>query len=123
MKAMYGALKSLRSGAAILLCTGTFAVASPASERIDLDKTTIKGNAELPKYLYVVPWRDKTKASLPEKKLRLHDLYGDLFDPVKPDYNSSPEVTAETANPTAGTDSPGGGRSTPAATDKGGVKY
>lgn len=81
--------------AALLLCAVNVAAAPPEDDRIDLNKTTIKGNAELPKYLYVVPWRDKANASLPEKKLRLHNLYGDLFDPVKPDYTSSLKLAVE----------------------------
>lgn len=55
-----------------------------AQDVIELDTTTITGNTELPKFLYVVPWQDKTRESSEEQKLVLHNLYGDLFDPVMP---------------------------------------
>ena len=58
-----------------------------AQEVIELDTTTIKGNTELPKYLYVVPWQDKEGKRDKERKLKLHNLYGDLFDPVMPENN------------------------------------
>lgn len=55
-----------------------------AEDTIELDTTTIKGNTELPKYLYVVPWQDKEAKRDKDRTLRLHNLYGDLFDPVMP---------------------------------------
>ncbi len=55
-----------------------------AQDTIELDTTTIKGNTELPKYLYVVPWQDKEGQHDKERKLRLHNINGDLFDPVMP---------------------------------------
>lgn len=60
-----------------------------AQDVIELETTTIKGNTELPKSLYVVPWQDKTRESAESQKLVLHNLYGDLFDPVMPAYISS----------------------------------
>lgn len=57
-----------------------------AQERVELDTTVIKGNTELPKYLYVVPWQDRKSEKKVEQKLVLHNLYGDLFDPVLPPY-------------------------------------
>lgn len=56
------------------------------SNQIELDTTVIKGNTELPKYLYVVPWQDRKSGQKFEQKLVLHNLYGDLFDPVLPAY-------------------------------------
>lgn len=32
--------------------------AAPRTERLDLDPTSIRGNQELPKVLYIVPWKD-----------------------------------------------------------------
>lgn len=32
--------------------------APPRTERLDLDPTSIRGNQELPKVLYIVPWKD-----------------------------------------------------------------
>ena len=34
-----------------------FAAAAPAQDRIDIDRTQIIGNRELPKVLYIVPWK------------------------------------------------------------------
>lgn len=56
------------------------------ANQMELDTTVIKGNTELPKYLYVVPWQDRKSEQKVEQKLVLHNLYGDLFDPVLPDY-------------------------------------
>ena len=57
---------------------------STAEDTIELRTTTIKGNKELPKILYVVPWKDIKKSKKAERKLVLHSLFGDLFDPVLP---------------------------------------
>ena len=59
------------------------------SDQMELDTTVIKGNTELPKYLYVVPWQDRKSDQKVEQKLVLHNLYGDLFDPVLPAYISN----------------------------------
>lgn len=55
-----------------------------SNEVIELDTTTIKANTELPKYLYVVPWKTSKTKQDKQRKLRLHNLNGDLFDPVMP---------------------------------------
>lgn len=55
-----------------------------AEDRVELDTTIIKGNTELPKILYVVPWKDIDGKTENQQKLRLHSLFGDLFDPVVP---------------------------------------
>ena len=55
-----------------------------AEDEIELKTTIIKGNKELPKILYVVPWKDIKKSRQAERKLVLHSLFGDLFDPVLP---------------------------------------
>jgi len=57
---------------------------SLAEDKIELRTTTIKGNKELPKILYVVPWKDIKRTKKAERKLVLHSLFGDLFDPVLP---------------------------------------
>jgi len=55
-----------------------------AEDTIELETTIIKGNKELPKILYVVPWKDIKSSKKSERKLVLHSLFGDLFDPVLP---------------------------------------
>lgn len=57
-----------------------------AQHSIELRTTTIKGNKELPKILYIVPWQEvKPDTKTVHQKLELHSLFGDLFDPVIPD--------------------------------------
>lgn len=70
---------------AALMSLATF-VSAQRADQIDLETTVIKGNTELPKYLYVVPWQDRKSDQKVEQKLVLHNLYGDLFDPVLPPY-------------------------------------
>ena len=55
-----------------------------AEQKIELKMTTIKANKELPKILYVVPWKDIKRAHASERKLILHSLFGDLYKPVLP---------------------------------------
>ena len=62
-------------------------LAALADDEIELQTTIIKGNRELPKILYIVPWKDITKSKKTERKLVLHSLFGDLFDPVLPKQN------------------------------------
>lgn len=69
----------------LLLLTLLSAKLAFAEDTLELDTTTIKGNTELPKYLYVVPWADREAKLNKERKVRLHNLYGDLFDPVLPE--------------------------------------
>ncbi|MBE9568076.1 MAG: hypothetical protein IMF14_05220 [Proteobacteria bacterium] len=60
-----------------------------AEDKIELQTTTIKGNKELPKILYVVPWKDIKSSKKAERKLVLHSLFGNLFDPVLPEHKKS----------------------------------
>lgn len=62
-----------------------------AEDRIELEITTIKGNKELPRILYIVPWKDIEESKSEEQKLVLHSLFGDLFDPVYPMHLQSKE--------------------------------
>ncbi len=55
-----------------------------AKDRIELRTTKITGNKELPKILYIVPWKEVKQNKMAERKLVLHSLFGDLFDPVLP---------------------------------------
>lgn len=68
------------------ICLLILALANPtyAKDKIILEITTIKGNEELPKILYIVPWKEISASKSEEQKLVLHSLFGDLFDPVYP---------------------------------------
>ncbi len=68
----------------ILLFLQALLMTASAEDRIELKITTIKGNKELPKILYIVPWRDVKPSAKKQQELVLHSLYGDLFDPVLP---------------------------------------
>ena len=61
-----------------------------AEDRIELKTTTITGNKELPKILYIVPWKEVKQQKMEERKLVLHSLFGDLFDPVLPHPDNQP---------------------------------
>ena len=63
--------------------------AAYAAEEITIEPTIIRGNKELPNILYVVPWKRISVAQkTEERKLMLHSLYGDLFEPVLPERTS-----------------------------------
>jgi len=62
----------------------TYIVPSYAEIEIKMDTTTIKGNTELPKIIYIVPWQKPQQFKNKEHRLVIHSLYGDLFDPVLP---------------------------------------
>ena len=64
-----------------------FSFSTFAEDKIELRTTTIKGNKELPKILYVVPWKDIKQSKKTERKLVLHSLFGDFFDPVIPEQH------------------------------------
>lgn len=49
----------------LFLCFTLHSQYADAEERLQLDKTTILGNRELPKVTFVVPWRDAA-ADIPE---------------------------------------------------------
>ena len=52
----------------LLMLTSAF-VASAAEDTIYLEETVITGNQELPKVLYILPWREMDTALLPERVL------------------------------------------------------
>ena len=79
-------MKLINSVFFVALVSLAAAAGAQSTDQIELDTTVIKGNTELPKYLYVVPWQDRKSNQRVEQKLVLHNLYGDLFDPVLPDY-------------------------------------
>lgn len=75
----------------IILVSLILIIASDATfgeDKIEMKITRIKGNKELPKILYVVPWKDIKHAKHDERKIQLHSLFGDLFDPVLPSQPS-----------------------------------
>lgn len=61
------------------------ACSARSEDKIELKTIKIKGNKELPKILYVVPWRETKNSGKGDQKLQLHDFFGDLYDPVTPE--------------------------------------
>jgi len=53
-----------------------------ADIEIKMDTTTIKGNTELPKILYIVPWQEIKHSKKNEQEFIIHSLYGNLFNPI-----------------------------------------
>lgn len=54
---------------------------SLAEQRIKLKSSTITGNSELPKILYVVPWK-KVAATEIKYKLTVHGISDDVLKPI-----------------------------------------
>ena len=65
---------------AILTCVGSV----QAKDNLELEIVTIRGNREMPKVLYIVPWK-RLKNDSKGQKLVLHSLFEDAFDPLEPD--------------------------------------
>ena len=80
---------SILSATLALLSLLSFATVSLAEDKIKLKTTVIKGNTELPKILYVVPWQDSKESQKSQQKLVLHSLFGDLFEPITPEPPSA----------------------------------
>jgi hypothetical protein len=55
-----------------------------AEQRIKLKSSTITGNSELPKILYVVPWK-KVAATEIKYKLTVHGISDDVLKPIDPE--------------------------------------
>jgi len=58
--------------------------AHAVEDKIELETTIIKGNTELPRVIYLVPWQDISESKSAQQKLKLHSLFGDLFEPMSP---------------------------------------
>ena len=69
----------------LLMIMLSISVSTFAQDEIKLETTVIRGNKELPKILYVVPWKEiKQSKKENEQEFVLHSLFGDLFEPVQP---------------------------------------
>ena len=54
-----------------------------AKDRLDLDSTQITGNRELPKVLYIVPWRSAEQGDLVGRPV--NSLLDEVLEPVDRD--------------------------------------
>lgn len=65
--------------------TETKVVTTRVTDKVEMETTTIKGNTELPKILYLVPWKSVDANQKAQHQLILHSLYGDVFTPQAPE--------------------------------------
>ena len=56
-----------------------------SGDEITLEVTVIKGNTELPKFLYIVPWKSGEESQIEEQKLVLHGLFMGVLTPSLPE--------------------------------------
>ena len=54
-----------------------------AAEQLDMDGMAVIGNQELPKALFIVPWKDPEAGMAPDRPL--NTLVDDALQPVDPD--------------------------------------
>lgn len=68
-----------------LLCSLLLLVLSPsnAEESLELDGMAVVGNRELPKALFIVPWREAEAPLVPERPL--HRVIDEALEPVDPE--------------------------------------
>ncbi len=52
----------------------------PAGHRMELDRSAIRGNRELPRVMYIVPWKDPAAAELSGRPL--NSLIEDVLGPL-----------------------------------------
>ena len=78
--------------------------ASNAADRLELDTTVVTGNRELPKVLYIVPWKKADLGDLPGQPF--NTLLDEVLTPVDRDvfrrevtYYGAMSSGADTANP------------------------
>lgn len=68
----------------ILLSVLLVSITAKAEQRIRLESSKITGNSELPKILYVVPWK-KVAATKIVYQLNMHGMTDDMLRPVDPE--------------------------------------
>ena len=89
----------------ILITLALACGAAAAQDRADIDRTQVIGNRELPKVLYIVPWKKPPPGELSGKPL--NSVLDDLMAPVDRDVyrrhmNYDRQLAAPaTATPTA----------------------
>jgi hypothetical protein len=91
-----------------LLLTASFVLGAPlaalAQDRADIDRTQIIGNRELPKVLYIVPWKKPLPGQLSGRPV--HSVLDEALAPVdravfrrQVDYNTQVAERAAAAAP------------------------
>ena len=83
-----------------VLCFAVLTSSVYAADRLELDKANIQGASELPKVLYIVPWK---KAELGDRPIKVNRMVDEVLSPVDRDvlkrqinfYEQSQLQTAE----------------------------
>ncbi len=70
----------LMAGSVVAEDPATAAAPSSTATALDLDATAIRGNQELPKVMYIVPWKDAAMAELAGRPV--NSLVEDVLAPV-----------------------------------------
>lgn len=90
--------------ALVAFATLTIAVSAFAQDRADIDRTQIIGNRELPKVLYIVPWKKPLPGALAGRPLA--SVLDEALAPVDRDvfrrqvnYHGQIEAQASKSNP------------------------
>ena len=69
MKQRFFAHRTAVWRATMAIAGSIFAVGVSAQDRAEIDRTQIIGNRELPKVLYIVPWKKPAPGDLPNRPL------------------------------------------------------
>ena len=83
-----------------VLCLLLLAQSTMAADRLELDEANIQGASELPKVLYIVPWK---KADIGDRPVKVNRMVDEVLSPVDRDvlkrqikfYEQSQIQTAE----------------------------
>jgi hypothetical protein len=77
-------LRKLACFAAAIALAGLWGVAAgAASQQMKMDGMSVIGNSELPKALFIVPWKDPEAGLTPERPV--NSLVDEALQPVDPD--------------------------------------
>ena len=77
-------LVTLLAGFSLLLLSIGMISPLHADDSIKLELVTVQGSRELPKVIYIVPWK-RLETNAKDQKLILHSLFQDAFDPLEPE--------------------------------------
>jgi hypothetical protein len=65
-----------------IILLSVYTASALAETRIELDETKVKGASELPKVLYIVPWK---KTEMDTKPVKLNTMVEEVMSPVDRD--------------------------------------
>jgi len=83
---MNACTRTLQLSTVLILALAGWPPAAPAAgqkQEMDMDGMSVIGNSELPKALFIVPWKDPEAALTPERPV--NSLVDEALQPVDPD--------------------------------------